>query len=72
MSREGVIKIETNGKKKMGRPTTEPKNHVARLRMSDSELHKLEECCRLTEKSKTEILKEGLDKVYQEVMESKK
>lgn len=61
------MKISNNGKKKMGRPTEDPKTHVARLRMSDNELHKLEECCRLTGKSKTDVLKMGIDKVYQDV-----
>lgn len=53
---------------KMGRPTNDPKTHVARLRLSDSEKNKLEECCRLTGMSITEVLKLGIDKVYQEVI----
>lgn len=66
MSREGVIIIENNGKKKMGRPTDAPKNHVARLRLSDVEKQKLDECCKLTGKSITGVLKLGIEKVYQE------
>lgn len=60
--REDVIKIE-NGKK-MGRPTTNPKNHVARLRLSESEHQKLMECCKLSNMSITDVLKLGIDKVY--------
>ncbi len=56
-----------NGKK-MGRPTNDPKNHVARLRLSDSEKQKLDECCKLTGLSITEVLKLGIDKVYQETV----
>lgn len=70
MSREGVIKISENGRKKMGRPTTDPKNHVARLRLSDREKAKLDECCKLTGMSITEVLKLGIDKVYQEIKEN--
>lgn len=50
----------------MGRPTDDPKTHVARLRLSDSEKKKLDECCKLTGMSITEVLKLGIDKVYQE------
>lgn len=50
----------------MGRPTTEPKNHVARLRLSNNEKNKLDECCRLTGMSITDVLKLGIEKVYQE------
>lgn len=52
--------------KKMGRPTVDPKNHVARLRLSENEKQKLDECCRLTGMNITEVLKLGIDKVYEE------
>lgn len=61
-----MIKIENNGKKKMGRPTEAPKTHVARLRLSDAEKARLDECCKLTGLSITEVLKLGIEKVYQE------
>ena len=61
-----MIIIESNGKKKMGRPTEAPKTHVARLRLSDTEKAKLDECCRLTGLTITEVLKLGIEKVYQE------
>lgn len=50
----------------MGRPTVDPKNHVARLRLSETEKQKLDECCRLTGMNITEVLKLGIDKVYEE------
>lgn len=53
-----------NGKK-MGRPTNAPKTHVARLRLSDGEKKKLDECCKLTGLSITGVLKLGVDMVYQ-------
>lgn len=56
----------------MGRPTTDPKTSVARLRLSDNERKKLDECCRLTGLSITDVLKLGIDKVYYELTEKKK
>ncbi|MDE6580137.1 MAG: hypothetical protein K2K41_06350 [Ruminiclostridium sp.] len=58
--------LSKNGKK-MGRPTNEQKKHVARLRLSDSEYLKLQECCTITNMSITDVLKLGIDKVYQDV-----
>ncbi len=60
-----------NGKKKMGRPTNAPKNHVARLRLSDEEKERLDECCRLSGMSITEVLKMGIEKVYCELSTKK-
>lgn len=52
-------------KKKMGRPTTDPKTHVARLRLSDNEKAKLDECCTLSGMSITDVLKLGIELVHQ-------
>jgi hypothetical protein len=56
-------------RQKMGRPTDEPKNHVARLRLSENEHQKLLDCCKLADMTITEVLKLGIDKVYQEYHE---
>lgn len=55
------------GNKKMGRPTNDPKNSGYRLRMSDSDNEKLDFCCEKLGKSKADILRMGLEKVYQEL-----
>ena len=60
-----LIGISKNGKV-MGRPTDNPKTHVARLRLSEDEKEKLDECCRITESNITDVLKLGIDKVYHE------
>ncbi len=52
-------------KKKMGRPTTDPKTHVARLRLSDAEKSKLDECCSISGMSITDVLKLGIELVHQ-------
>ena len=69
--KKGRDSIDENGKKKMGRPTTDPKTSVARLRLTDGERKKLEECCRLTGLSISEVLKLGIEKVYQDVKSNK-
>ena len=50
----------------MGRPTDNPRINGYRLRMTDKELEKLEYCCKKTKLSKADILRLGLEKVYQE------
>lgn len=54
---------------KMGRPTEDPKTHVARLRLSDTEYQKLIKCCDLTGENITNVLKMGIQKVYDEYRE---
>ena len=47
-----------------GRPTDSPKRHDTRIRMSDEDVQILEECCRMTGKSKADIIREGIREVY--------
>lgn len=47
-----------------GRPTTDPKKHETRIRMSDEDLQILDYCCKVTEKSKSDIIREGIREVY--------
>lgn len=53
--------------KKMGRPTTDPKNHQTRIRMSDKDVERLEFCCEKTGLNKTEVIRIGIKKVYEEI-----
>lgn len=50
-----------------GRPTDNPKRHDTRIRMSDEDVEMLEYCCKVTGKTKTDIIREGIRKVYQEL-----
>lgn len=52
---------------KMGRPTDDPKDYQYRVRLSETDSEKLEYCARITERSKADIIREGIDKVYQEI-----
>lgn len=55
--------------KKMGRPTNNPKNTQMPVRFSDEDIQKLEYCAKVTGKSKAEIIRMGIDKVYKELKE---
>lgn len=59
-------------KKKMGRPTNNPKTIQTRIRMSKEEAEKLEFCAREKNITKTEVIRLGINKVYQEIKENKK
>ncbi len=54
---------------KMGRPTEGPKTSGYRLRMTETEMKRLEECCTLLGMTKAEIIRLGIEKVYNEAQE---
>ena len=55
---------------RMGRPPKDnSRENQYRLRMSDEELRKLEECCQKTGLNKAEVIRRGIEKVYNEVKE---
>lgn len=64
MNKSEVRKIED---KRMGRPTNNPKNEELKVRISQEEKDKLEYCMKNTNKNKSEIVREGIDKVYKEL-----
>lgn len=47
-----------------GRPTDNPKKHETRIRMSDDDIEILEYCCKVMEKSRSDIIREGIREVY--------
>lgn len=49
------------------RPTDNPKDINTRIRLSKNDADKLEYCSKVLEKPKAEIIRIGIDKVYQEV-----
>ena len=53
--------------KMKGRPTDDPKVLNTRVRLSQNDINKLEYCCNQTGKKKSEIIREGIDKVYTEI-----
>lgn len=50
-----------------GRPTTDPKKHETRIRMSDEDLRLLEICCQKTGLNKADVIRKGIRAVYEEV-----
>ena len=59
-----MISVE---KKKIGRPTENPKVNNYRIRMTDEELRKLEACCKKAGLSKADVIRLGIEKVYAEL-----
>lgn len=51
----------------MGRPTTNPKNEELKIRISKQDKEKLEYCIKNSNKNKSEIVRDGIDMVYQEL-----
>lgn len=58
--------------KKIGRPKGISKNIQTRIRMTEEESEKLDYCAKMKNVSKTEIIRIGIDKVYQEIIGNKK
>lgn len=50
-----------------GRPTSDPKKHETRIRMSDEDVRLLEACCQATGESKTDIIRRGIRLVYESI-----
>ena len=59
-----MIQVE---KKKMGRPTDNPKSYRDSFRLSETDMQKVIFCMEKTGKSKTEIVRMGIDEVYQKL-----
>lgn len=53
--------------KKMGRPTEEPKNINTRIRMSVKDAEMLEYCSKETGMTKTDVIRLGIQKVYESI-----
>lgn len=51
----------------MGRPTNNPKNEELKIRMSKEDKEKLDYCMVKSNKNKSDIVREGIDKVYNEL-----
>lgn len=50
-----------------GRPTSDPKNHETRIRMSDEDIRILEACSEYTGLTKAEVIRQGIREVYEKV-----
>lgn len=52
---------------KTGRPTNNPKISKVELRLSEKEKEMLNVCCEKTKLSKSDVLRKGIEKVYEEL-----
>ena len=52
---------------KMGRPTNNPRVIQTRIRMSEEEAEMLEECAKALNTTKTEVIINGIKKVYADI-----
>lgn len=52
----------------MGRPTNNPKSNELKIRISEEDKNKIEYCMKKTNKTKSEIVRDGIDKVYNEII----
>lgn len=59
--------MEKIEKKKMGRPTENPKKIVKRARMSEEDISKLKKCCDVLKISESDVLRMGVDEVYRKL-----
>lgn len=50
-----------------GRPTDDPKKKRKGFRLSDGDIEKLKVCVEKTGMSETDVIRKGIDLVYQEV-----
>lgn len=53
--------------KKIGRPTDNPKNTMFRVRLDDTHMKKLNESADLLDTSRSEVIRKGIDKVYDDL-----
>lgn len=54
--------------KKMGRPTTDPKENYMGIRLSDGEVDKIKICMDKTGMTKTGVIRAGIELVYEKIM----
>jgi predicted DNA-binding protein len=54
-----------------GRPTSDPKINQYRIRLSDKEIKMLEYCCEKTGLSKSDVVRRGIEKMYNELQAKK-
>lgn len=58
-------------KKKMGRPTDNPKTEKIGIRISKKDLDILEECSEILGETRANVIVKGIKMVYQKLKESK-
>ena len=60
----------TMEKKKMGRPTDDPKTIVKRARMSEDDVKKLNECCDILQLTASDVIRLGIQELYEKIQKN--
>ena len=58
-------------KKKIGRPTESIKDTMVRVRMDEAMINKLDECVKKFDSNRSEVIREGIEKIYNSIKENK-
>ena len=51
-----------------GRPTADPKMNKTQVRLSDADKKKLDYCCAVLELTKAEVIRQGIETMYQKAL----
>ena len=51
----------------MGRPTESPKNKLLQVRVDNETLEKLDFCANSTQTSRSDVVRKGIDKVFDDI-----
>lgn len=63
-----MVRKEDRMSPRNGRPPSkDPKKHETRIRMSDTDIEKLEYCTKITGFTKADIIRKGMDEVYKQL-----
>lgn len=58
------------GKRKMGRPTNDPKNQNSHIRFSLREVHMIEYCAQTLGMKKSDVIRLGIERVYNDLQDT--
>lgn len=54
-----------------GRPTDDPKNNQYKIRLSNGDIEKLNYCCKVLGLTKAEVIRQGIEDLYQKAQKQK-
>ncbi|ADU27984.1 hypothetical protein Ethha_2491 [Ethanoligenens harbinense YUAN-3] len=54
-----------------GRPTDDPKTLNTRIRFSEGDVQKLDYCCKVLGLTKAEVIRQGIEEMYQKAQKQK-
>lgn len=54
-----------------GRPTEDPKTLNTRIRLSEGDVQKLNYCCKVLGLTKAEVIRQGIDALYEDTKKQK-